>query len=116
VISINAVFYLEEADLATGGFVQLGTIDEGFCRPNGNIFITCPHAVDGAVYADGAGDEFTGVQLLTGASVLINPLGEIYVYVTTVNTPVTLAAVDYVIIPVCISFTNIIEQSVIVLP
>jgi hypothetical protein len=116
IISINAVFYIEEAELATGGFVLMGTIDESVCRPNGNIHIPIASVVDGAVYADGAGDEFTGVQILSGTSVLITPTGEIYAYVTTVNNPVTLASVDYVIIPVCFSFTNIIETSILVLP
>lgn len=112
VISINACFYLLEADLTTATEFLLGTIDEAMVRPNSYIIIPGVEVITASLFHDQTNAPFAGVQVLDKCTVSISPNGGIYVRINTVTTPATLGGNDYVIIPVVVSFTKVIPEVV----
>lgn len=110
IVSINAVFYIKTADFTTGTNFTLGTILDGLCRPNCNISVPGIEILTGSLYSDVVGDPFAGTQELDKVSIMIQPNGNISVYIKTVNTSSILSSVNYLIIPVSVSFTKLIEE------
>jgi hypothetical protein len=115
-VSINAVFFIEEADFSTGAYFTLGTIEESYCRPNGYITVAGSEILLASNYKDGTGTSFAGTQVLDTVSFLIEPNGTISAYVAAVTTPATLTAVDHVLLALNVTFSNLIEESIVVLP
>ena len=107
VVTINAVFYLEEADLITGTMFTLGFIDEEIVRPNSYTMVNGVEIIQSSFFHNGAGSAFAGTQVLDKISVTISPTGAVFVWVNTVTTPSTLGGTDYVIIPINITYTKI---------
>lgn len=109
VVSINAVFYVTTANFTTGTNFLLASISESLLWPTAYQAFPGVEMVTASIFHDATGAAFGSTQVLDKASIIINKSGNIYAYVNTITTPATLAAVDYIIIPVCVSFTKILD-------
>lgn len=112
IVSINACFYIEEADLITGIEFLIGNIDEPIVRPNNYIVVSIAKTFTSSLYHDTGGAPFGGTQVLQDSTITISPNGGIFFRCAGVTTPSTLASVDYVLIPVVISYIKLEEVSV----
>jgi len=106
IVTINAVFYLEEADIVTSPFL-LGNIDEEILWPNSYTVVAGVELLESSLFHNGAGNAFTGSQVIDKISLMVSPNGGVYININTVTTPCTLSAVDYVIIPFNVTYTKV---------
>lgn len=110
IVHINACFYVTTANFITGIEFQLGYIDEPLIRPTGYVVSPIVEILTASLFHDGGGNPFGGVQELAKATVTISPNGGIFARVTAITTPATLAAVNYIIVPVNLSFTKLVPE------
>jgi hypothetical protein len=109
IVSVNALFYIETADFSTGVNFHLGTINEALMWPTAYQAFPGVEIITASLFSDTLGTAFAGTQVLDKVSIIINKSGQIYAYVNSITTPATLSAVDHIIIPVCVSFTKILD-------
>lgn len=101
-ITLNMVYYRASASVTTGAWETIATIPAD-ARPTVDVHAALPCIVEGSSYTL-ANVAITGTQELVAPTVRIRTNGDVQVYIKTITTPVVSSAVNYVLVPIAVTY------------